>query len=38
MTGRILAGLFLCSPFFVVGGDAQSSNIPGKTSLDIGIH
>jgi len=27
MKGRILAGLFLCSLFFVVGGDAQSPNI-----------
>ena len=26
MNGRILAGLFLCSLFFVVGGDAQSPN------------
>ena len=30
MKGRILAGLFLCSLFFVVGGDAQSPNIPEK--------
>ena len=30
MKGRILAGLFLCSLFFVVGGDAQNSNIPEK--------
>jgi len=30
MKGRILAGLFVCSLFIVVGGDAQSPNIPGK--------
>jgi len=30
MKGHILAGLFLCSLFFVVGGDAQSPNIPEK--------
>ena len=30
MKGRILAGLFLCSLFFVVGGDAQSPDIPEK--------
>ena len=28
MKGRIFAGLFLCSLFFVVGGDAQSPDIP----------
>lgn len=30
MKGRVLAGLFLCSLFFVVGGDAQSPNTPEK--------
>jgi hypothetical protein len=30
MKGRIFAGLFLCSLFFVVGGDAQSPTIPEK--------
>ena len=30
MRGRIVAGLFLCSLFFVVGGDAQSPDIPEK--------
>ena len=30
MKGRILAGLFLCPLFFVVGGDAQSPNILEK--------
>src|SRR5207244_13653344 len=28
MNGRILVGLFLCSLFLVVGGDAQSPDIP----------
>ena len=28
MKGRMLVGLFLCSLFFVVGGDAQSPDIP----------
>ena len=27
MTGRIVAGLFLCSLFFVVGGDAQTGDV-----------
>ncbi len=31
MKGHILAGLFLCPLFFVVGGDAQSPNIPERT-------
>jgi len=30
MKGRILAGLFICSLFFVVGGDAQNSNPTDK--------
>ena len=30
MRARIFASLFLCSLFFVVGGDAQSPNIPEK--------
>ena len=30
MKGRIFVGLFLCSLFFVVGGDAKSPNIPEK--------
>jgi hypothetical protein len=30
MTGRIFAGLFLCSLFFVVGGDAQGPDITEK--------
>jgi len=30
MKRHILAGLFLCSLFFVVGGDAQSPDIPEK--------
>ena len=30
MRGRIFAGLFLCSLFFAVGGDAQSPSIPEK--------
>ena len=30
MRGRILAGLFLCSLFVVVGGDAQNRNALGK--------
>ena len=30
MKGRILAGLFVCSLFFVVGGDAQSPNPTDK--------
>lgn len=30
MKGRILAGICLCCLFFVVGGDAQSPNIPEK--------
>lgn len=30
MNGRILAGLCLFSLFIVVGGDAQSPNIPEK--------
>lgn len=30
MKGRIFAGLFVCSLFIVVGGDAQSPNIPEK--------
>ena len=30
MRGRILAGLFLCALFFVVGGDAQSPDITDK--------
>ena len=30
MKGHILAGLFLCSLIFVVGGDAQSPNIPER--------
>ena len=30
MKGRTFAGLFLCSLFVVVGGDAQSPNIPAK--------
>ena len=36
MKGRIFAGLFLCSLFFVVGGDAQSPDIPfsGYTRAD----
>src|SRR6201984_3075360 len=28
MKGRIFAGLFLCSLFFIVGGDAQSPDSP----------
>ena len=38
MQARILAAPFLCSLFFVVGGDAQSPNIPEKTCLGTGIH
>jgi hypothetical protein len=36
MNGRILVGLFLCSLFLVVGGDAQSPDIPfsGYTRAD----
>lgn len=30
MKGRVLARLFLCSLFFVVGGDAQSPNTSEK--------
>ena len=30
MRGRIVAGLFVCSLFFVVGGDAQNPDIPEK--------
>src|SRR5215467_1629024 len=30
MPGRLFVGLFLCSFFFVIGGDAQSPDRPGN--------